>query len=1018
MVDSGAVAACRAALVDTEQETDDPLTGGTLIGTRVGRVVGLLITVVATAALVALTWFGTFTEAGWQRDEAEAHLEADVTSQATLFEDQVQRDLMELNQTLGVLGHAWEIDPSHFSLLKWRDLLVMTNTFSPDIYIANEHGVVRDDTVPEEVGRNVSDRDFFRDLSERIYDDGKMFVGQSVVGEPVREWHMNLVRPLHHPDGSFAGIIGAALRLDSIAGFYRMANIGSHGVIAVVGLGQAKLRVAAGSNAPEPGSSIADTEMYKALESKPDGVWIGRTALDGVERVHAFHRIPDTDLAVVVGVDLSEAMAGARARTIAAYVFAGVITLALLALAAMLLVALRSSQRREAALGRDHAVLATTNSELELAKAVTDNKTAQLEATLAGMTDGVAMVDGAFRLVEWNPRFPEFAGVPASMLRVGLPMEEIVRAQAVAGQFGPVDDIEAEAARRMALLRTGRIAGTTERTRPDGSVIELRRNRMPDGGFVTLYTDITARKQTENSLRHASNVAAAASRATSRFVAIVSHEIRAPLNALLNSLTLLAASGMAATQQVLLDTARQSGDALSSLINDVLEMSRMDAGQLALRPSRFHLRSLIESVIEMFSAQAAERRIVLRTAIGGGVPDELYEDPGRLRQVLINLLSNAVKFAAPGEVRITVESQRTQGGEPWLRFAVRDCGPVIPPDGRARLFEPFSRLVEGTEGAPVGTGLGLTICQHLVSLMGGDIGCAVWSMGDRDAGNEFWLTLPVKPLPGGLRHEPPETEVRPRRAMPRTRILLVEDILANQLVTATQLRREGHLVDIASSGPEAISVAASRPYDLVLMDIFMPGMDGLETTQRIRGLGGPAAHVPIIALTASVDADGEAQCLDAGMSGILSKPVSVSDLLDVIARYVWPYRSDPRPAEAASTELPDVLSASRLDELRATLPADTLAGLVEECLVELTERVGLLQDALRQGAADAIFAQAHAMAGMSAEYGMAALELRLRTLMRALRDQPDAAAAIGEELEVDIARASEALREALRIEMV
>ena len=150
--------------------------------------------------------------------------------------------------------------------------------------------------------------------------------------------------------------------------------------------------------------------------------------------------------------------------------------------------------------------------------------------------------------------------------------------------------------------------------------------------------------------------------------------------------------------------------------------------------------------------------------------------------------------------------------------------------------------------------------------------------------------------------------------------------------------------------------------------------------------------------------------------------MSLSDLLDVIARYVWPYRSDPPPAEAASAEFgheaPDILSASRLDELRATLPADTLAGLVEECLVELTERVGLLQDALRQGTADAIFAQAHAMAGMSAEYGMAALELRLRTLMRALRDQPDAAAAIGEELEVDIARAAEALREALRIEMV
>ena len=292
-------------------------------------------------------------------------------------------------------------------------------------------------------------------------------------------------------------------------------------------------------------------------------------------------------------------------------------------------------------------MLASANTELELAKARADDKTMQLEATLAGMSDGVAMVDGDLRLVEWNPRFPEVAGVPSSILRVGLPMEDIMRAQAEAGVFGEVD-IEAEVARRVGALRAGRLCRhrrtlATGRQGDGAAAQPAARRRLRHA----LHRHHRA-PQTVSALREANALAEAATRAMSRFVAIVSHEIRTPLNALLNSLSLLADSGMAATQQVLLDMARQSGDALLALINDVLEMSRMEVGQLALRPSLFALRPLIESTIEMFGAQAAERRIALRLSIGQGVPDELYEDPGRLRQVLINLLSNAVKFADAG----------------------------------------------------------------------------------------------------------------------------------------------------------------------------------------------------------------------------------------------------------------------------------------------------------------------------------------------------------------------------------
>jgi signal transduction histidine kinase/DNA-binding response OmpR family regulator len=984
------------------------------------QALGLVGILAATVTLIALTWVGTFTAIHTQRAEAESRMAASVTNQAQMFEDQLQRQFLEVDQTLRLVAHAWQADPAHFNMLDLRDQLVLLNEISPTVFIVDDHGVVEGGTVPELVGTSVRNRDYFRYESGRIFDDGRMFVGPSTMGALVREWHMNLARQLHHPDGSFAGVIVASLRITAVGSFYQMANIGRHGIVALIGLQDGLVRVAEGTNPVDPGSSIAGSDMFKALQADPDAVWVGRSALDGVERVHDFHRVADRDVAVVVAVDKAEAMQATDAWESAAIIFAAGITVLLVSLAAILLHATHAARRRQAALMHDRAMLAGTNSELQIAKARADDKTAQLEATLAGMSDGVAMVDGHLQLVEWNPRFPDVAGLPEGLLRVGLPMEDILRAQATSGQFGAVD-IEAEVARRMAALRAGNFPDITERTRPDGTVVELRRNRLPDGGFVTLYSEITVRKHSENALREANALAEAATQAMSRFVAIVSHEIRTPLNALLSSLTLLADGGVTATQQVLLDMARQSGDALMALINDILEMSRMEAGQLALRPSTFALRPLIDSVLAMFGGQAMGRRIALRCSIAQGVPDELYEDPVRVRQVLINLLSNAIKFAAAGEVRVLAETRR-EGGRTTLRLAVRDRGPVIPEPDRSRLFHAFVRLERGGDDTAAGSGLGLAICEHLVALMGGEIGCSVWTFGGRDAGNEFWLVLPIKPLPTEATMAPVRPEVQSRRWLPRTRILLVEDILANQLVTSTLLRREGHLVDIAGNAQEAIAAVASQPYDLIFMDIFMPGMSGFDTARQIRGTAGPAATVPIVALTANVCPEDQALCASAGMNEMLGKPVSLQELLDAIARHVWPHRPEHRQPHAVAVvtaSLPSpILSASRVADLRATLPPDTLASLVEDCLIDLSERVVMLQDALQQETAGLIIEHAHAVAGMAAEYGMAALEARMRLLMQIVREDPHAAAAMADELEAEVFRAGAALREALNIEMV
>ena len=305
------------------------------------------------------------------------------------------------------------------------------------------------------------------------------------------------------------------------------------------------------------------------------------------------------------------------------------------------------------------------------------------------MADGVLMVDAELRSVVWNAKFAEIAGIPSGLPTPGATMEQMLRAQAEAGEFGDVD-VEAEVARRLVLLRSGELVGTIERRRPNGQVVELRRSRVPGGGFVTVITDITARKHAEDALRHARAAAEAATQAKARFAAMVGHEIRAPLLALLNSLDLLADEAGALTRSALFNAARCSGQALVALIDDILDLSRMEAGQLTLRPASFLLAPLLWQVIEMLRPQAEARGLTLRVAIAGPVPAALIADQGRVREVLVNFLSNAVKYARAGEVLL--QANRDSSNMEYLRLSVSDCGPAIPADQRVHLFEPFTQL--------------------------------------------------------------------------------------------------------------------------------------------------------------------------------------------------------------------------------------------------------------------------------------------------------------------------------------
>ena len=1024
---------------------------------------------IAAVCLIALTWVATTRATDRQVTENTARVTAALANQALTFTEQINRQLLTLDQTLRILVTAWERDPGGFDLAAWREQAVGLNGISRDMILTDEHGIIRQSSIGEAVDQTVSALDYFRTLANPADPDDQtgdqpkdqLYLGPATIDPTMRQWHMNAARALHHPDGSFAGVIDADFRIASITDVFSQSNLGTGALITLAGLEDGRLRGAVGPATIDPDALVGDTPMFAAIHEADSGIWTGPSAIDAVRRIHAFRHLPNRPLAVVVAMSEDEATRPVIAWRLQAGLSACCITALLTALALLLIRGNAIARLHAAAAAEDRAVLAASNAQLQVARAGSDAKAEQLEATLAGMSDGVSMIDAHLCLVEWNSKFPEIAGVPPEILRVGLPMEEILRAQIRTGQFGQIADPEAEVARRMARLRVAPF-GVTQRQRPDGHTLELRRNRLPDGGFVTLYSDITEHKLAEAALRNASAAAEEASTAKSRFVATVSHEIRTPLNALLNVIRLLSESVLAPAQQVLLATARQSGDALFGLINDILDLSQIEAGALSIRPSLFELRPLLESSADMFAAQAASRGITIRIDIAEATPDMLVTDPGRLRQVLLNLLSNAIKYADPGDVWLTAEPGRNAGEAVCLM--VMDGGPVIAADARARLFRPFSRLDRSENGDSAGTGLGLSICLHLMNLMGGAIGCEAWRLTqdeiadpsgaagtERREGNAFWITLPATALPsrqtsGQPGADPTQTGALPSgsptglghadilsRLPPRTRILLTEDVAANQLVTATLLRRAGHHVDVADSGPAAIRAVQVAPYDLVLMDIFMPGMSGQEATHIIRGLPEPARSVPIVALTANIGPSDEALFKAAGMNGIVGKPVSIAELLDVLHTHVWS-----APACARSPSLtPDgdrkssaspphdkhsgpVLAVDRINELRSNLPPATFAGLIDECLIDMDHRLPALRRALAVGAVSAVESHAHALVGMAAGYGMAALEARLRTIIAAARhdDLTTLGPAATTALETDFKDAANALRALLRTEVV
>lgn len=524
---------------------------------------------------------------------------------------------------------------------------------------------------------------------------------------------------------------------------------------------------------------------------------------------------------------------------------------------------------------------------------------------LNSVSEGIFGMDLAGRLVFINPTGAEMLGFRPSEALNRLTLSQIQQTSQDGIRYDPHDSP------LMHALRTGEAHQDSEGVfwRKDGSsfLVSYRVTPLYDQGerkgAVVVFTDITG----EREIIRAKESAERADRAKSEFLAIMSHELRTPMNGVVGMAALLSETELDESQQYYVDIITQSSENLMHILNEILDFSKIEAGKMTVNPEPMQVRHVLDQAMDLFSSRASEKGLMLTAEVAPSVPEVLIGDPAKFRQILVNLISNAIKFTEEGGVAITIEPGFFhQPNALTLEVAVRDTGIGIPPEKQGLLFQSFSQIDPSINRKYGGTGLGLAICKKLVELMNGFIG-----VHSREGeGSNFHFTLPLSvpdkelpdaigtqedlrtlsPGPDSSRSERLDSpEVRAEQALPEASAgalvaLIAEDHPVNRRLLGEMLTRFGCVCEAVTNGREAVQAVLRRRYDLIFMDMQMPGDDGFESAARIRELPGGDEPV-IVAITAFADRESRERCRESGVQDFISKPLFAAEVESLIEKW-------------------------------------------------------------------------------------------------------------------------------------